>query len=125
MAAEENVISLFDGPALLGDLITEAEATKLKAEHGEITAVKTKRGVAVFRSPSRPEYARYNSLLFDEKTRAKAFEALVCQCVVSPTRQVFESWLEKAPGITQTCLDAVLKLAGVDTEAQTKKYEPT
>lgn len=123
--AEENVISLFDGPVALGDLLTDAEVTKLRGEHGEITAVKTKRGVAAFRSPSRAEYARYNALLFDEKTRAKAFEALVCQCVVLPTRATFEGWLEKAPGITQTCLDAVLKLAGVDTEAQTKKYEPT
>lgn len=118
-------ISLSDEAPLLDELLTDAEASKLKSEHGEFTALRTKKGVAAFRSPSRGEYARYNALLFDEKTRAKAFEALVCQCVVYPTRQVFESWLEKSPGITQTCLDAVLKLAGVDTEAQTKKYEPT
>lgn len=121
----EDTISLSDAPTLLGELLSDAEVAKLKSEHGEITAVKTKRGVAAFRAPLRAEYARYNALLFDEKTRAKAFEALVCQCVVLPSRQTFESWLEKAPGITQTCLDAVLGLAGVDTEAQTKKYEPT
>jgi len=120
----DGTLSLSDEVVGIDELLTEAEAKRLKDEHGEFTAVRTKKGVAVFRSPSRGEYARYNALLFDEKTRAKAFEALVCQCVILPSRPIFESWLEKSPGITQTCLDAVLKLAGVDTEAQTKKYTP-
>lgn len=105
------------------DLLSESEASKLKEQYGEVTAVRTKKGVAVFRAPNRGEYARYNQFLFDEKTRAKAFEFLALTCVVSPSRQTFEAWLDKAPGITQTCLDAVLKLAGVETEAETKKYE--
>ncbi len=122
----EATISLSDDTTpLIDELLTDVESAKLKSEHGEFTAVRTKKGVAAFRSPSRGEYARYNALLFDEKTRAKAFEALVCQCVVLPSRATFEAWLEKSPGITQTCLDAVLKLAGVDTDAQTKKYSPT
>jgi hypothetical protein len=121
----EGTISLSDESApQIDELLTAEEARKLKDSHGEFTAVRTKGGVAAFRSPTRGEYARYNALLLDEKTRAKAFEALVCQCVVSPSRQIFESWLDKSPGITQTCLEAVLKLAGVDTEAQTKKYSP-
>lgn len=120
----EAYLSLSEGTTGLDDLLSEAEASKLKTEHGEITAVQTKKGVAAFRSPTRGEYARYNQYLFDEKTRSKAFESLVLQCVVSPSRQTFEAWLDKSPGITQTCLDAVLKLAGVDTEAQTKKYTP-
>lgn len=121
----DGTISLSDEAVGIDDkLLTDAESAKLQAEHGEFTAIRTKKGVAAFRSPTRGEYARYNALLFDEKTRAKAFEALVCQTVVLPSRQVFESWLDKSPGITQTCLDAVLKLAGVDTEAQTKKYTP-
>jgi hypothetical protein len=106
----------------LDDLLTPEEAQKLTTQYGEVTAVSTKRGVAVFRSPNDPEYGRYNALLFDEKTRANAFKALVKQCVVKPSRETFEEWVSKSPGIVQTCLDAVLKLAGVDSEAQTKKY---
>jgi hypothetical protein len=104
------------------ELLTVDEAQKLAAQHGEVAAVKTKCGVAAFRSPTDAEYGRYNALLFDEKTRANAFKALVKTCVVKPSRETFEGWVAKSPGIVQTCLNAVLELAGVDTDAQTKKY---
>lgn len=97
-------------------------AEKLKTTHGEIVAVSTKQGVAAFRSPTDAEYGRYNAFLFNEKTRASAFKELVKLCVVHPDRATFEGWLAKSPGIVQTCLESVLNLAGVDTEAQTKKY---
>lgn len=121
----EGTLSLSEDSApQVDELLTAEEVRKLKDAHGEFTAIRTKGGVAAFRSPTRSEYGRYNALTLDEKTRAKAFEALVCACVVSPSRQIFESWLDKSPGITLTCLEAVLRLAGVDTEAQTKKYSP-
>jgi hypothetical protein len=85
-------------------------------------AVRTKGGVAVFRSCTRQEYARYNSMIFDEKKRPQAFEALVSTCIVKPDSKTFGSWLDKSPGITETCLNAVLELSGVERDAQTKKY---
>ena len=117
-------ISLSEEPAALDELLTEAEAKALREKHGEIAAVNTKRGVAAFRSPTRAEYARYNSLIFDEKKRPNAFEALVSTCVVKPDAKTFQTWLDSSPGITETCLNIVLELAGVERDAQTKKYSP-
>jgi hypothetical protein len=115
-------LSLDGGPAAIVELLSESERKALEEKHGEVTAVKTKAGVAVFRRFTRGEYALYNKYLFDEKTRPQAFEALVSTCVVQPEASAFQAWLNKYPGITQTCLNAVLELGGVDTEAQTKKY---
>lgn len=121
----EAPISLSDEPTKIDDLLTEAEASKLRAEHGEFTAVRTKVGVAAFRCYTRQEYARYNSLIWDEKKRPQAFEALVSACVIKPDKVTFQAWLDKAPGIVDTCLTAVLELGGVDKDAQTKKFSPT
>jgi len=120
----EGTLSLSDAVVGVEELLTEAEITKLKATHAEFTVVKTAMGPAAFRAPTRAEYGRFNQLLFDEKTRSKATEALVATCVVLPDRKTFESWLDKYPGIPTTCADAVSKLAGVETDAQTKKYTP-
>ena len=117
-------ISLADEPETTDDLLSTAEARDLRAKHNEIVAVKTKCGVAVFRSCTRQEYARYNSMIFDEKKRAQAFEGLVGLCVIKPDSKTFQSWLDRAPGITETCVTAVLELSGVERDAQTKKYSP-
>lgn len=115
-------ISLSDEPEATDDLLSENEARDLRAKHGEVVAVRTKSGVAVFRSCTRQEYARYNSMIFDEKKRAQAFEALVSTCIIKPDAKTFQHWLDKSPGITETCLNAVLELSGVERDAQTKKY---
>lgn len=106
------------------ELLSDSEAQELSKKHGEFAAVKTKAGVAVFRGATRAEYAKYNTALFDEKSRSHAFEVLVTLCVIKPDRQTFQTWLDRYPGITQTCLNAVLEATGVDAEAQTKKYSP-
>ncbi len=123
--ASEQTLTLSDETIAPDELLTDAQVSKLKADHGEFTAVKTVKGVAVFRAPKRAEYSRYKTFLFDEKSRSKAPDALVCWCVVHPPRETFESWLETSPGIIDTCFPAVSALAGVETEAQTKKYSPT
>lgn len=121
----DEILSLSDAPDVGEELITETEARQLREKHGEFTVVKTKCGVVALRCPSRAEYTRYNSLIFDEKKRPQAFEALVTTCIIKPDSKTYLSWLEKAPGITETCLNAVLELAGVEKDAQTKKYSPT
>ena len=115
-------IDLSVEPSAPKAIITPELLEKLKSSHGEIVAVETKRGVAVFRSPNDAEYGRYNALLFDKKTQANAFKALVQLCVVHPTKEVFGEWVAKSPGIVQTCLEHVLQLSGVDTDAQAVKY---
>lgn len=107
-----------------GDLLPAGKAKELQDKYGEIAVVKTVLGPVAFRSCKRAEYERYNSLLFDDKKRPKAFESLVKTCVVYPDANTFESYLDKKPGIVSTCLNAVLELSGVETEAETKKYSP-
>lgn len=103
--------------------IPEEKLKELQEKHGEIAVVPTKRGPCAFRSATRPEYQRYKSQLINEKTRAQSFDILVRQLVVYPSQQDFESYLEKSPGISDTCLPHVLALCGADTEAEAKKYE--
>ena len=104
------------------DLLTGEQRAKLEAEHGEILAVKTRSGVAVFRVFSRQEYQAYNAQLIDEKKRAGAFSALVNTCVVQPSKEEFTRWLDKYPGIVTTCINPLLEFGGFSTEAATKKY---
>ncbi len=104
------------------ELLSEKEREELESKYGELTAVKTKAGVAVFRCFKRAEYARYNKLLFEDKTRPQAFEALVCACVIKPSAEIFQGWLDKYPAITETCLNHVLELGGADKDAAAKKY---
>lgn len=92
-----------------------------KAQHGEVVAVMTAKGPCVFRGPKESEYARYMAALLDQKERANAGKLLVLMCVVFPERNVFSQYISEKPGITVTCANPVLELAGVDTEASVKK----
>ncbi len=97
------------------------DLSAFKAEHGDVVAVDTVKGPAVFRTPKESEYARYMTMLLDAKERASAGKALCLMAVVLPSRQVFGEWIAAKPGIVITCTNAVLELAGVDTEAAVKK----
>jgi hypothetical protein len=108
--------------APLGDLLPKELREKLEAAHGEIVAVETKAGVAAFKVFNAAAYDRYNKMIFDEKQRPMAFRALVLTCCVHPESALFQQWLDKYPGITQTCLAHVLELGGVNAEAEAKKY---
>lgn|ERR1700744_105117 len=103
--------------------LTEEHISALEKEHGEIVVVKTKCGPCAFRVPRRAEYNRYKATLFKEATRSIAPEMLVTMTVVYPSAKDFESYINKAPGIVETCTPAVLELAGVDGEAEVKKSE--
>lgn len=108
--------------APIGDLLGEELRKKLESEHGEIVAVQTKAGVAAFRVFKKAEYDRYNRLFFDEKTRSQSFEVIVKACCVHPDPPTFTAWVDKRPGIVTTCLNHVMDLGGVSTDAESKKY---
>src|SRR3990167_8239033 len=99
------------GPANpMTDILPAETAQALEKKHGEVVAVQTKAGVAAFRVFTGPEYDRYNSAIFDEKKRTSAFKTLLCSCVVLPDPTVFLGWVDRYPGIIQTCLPHVLEL---------------
>lgn len=92
-----------------------------KGQPQEVIAVMTLVGPVAFRGPTSVEYARYQSVLFDQKERPKAGEILCRMCVVIPDRETFGVMITKKPGIVSTCVNPILELAGVDTEAAVKK----
>lgn len=94
---------------------------ELEEKHGEVTTVETVLGLAVFRSPTRGEYRRFRSSIHDARKRADAGEILVRDCVVHPSLEEFDRWLDKKPGIAEVCSDPVLELAGITDEADAGK----
>lgn len=104
------------------DLLPKEVRAKLESEHGEIVAVQTKAGVAAFRVFRGGDYDLFNKRILDDKQRGSAAKPLVLSCVVYPDPQTFLAWCDKYPGIVTTCLNPVLELGGVNSEAETKKY---
>jgi hypothetical protein len=103
--------------------LTDEQVAELEKANGEIVVVKTKVGPCAFRVPRKKEYDRYKATLFKDATRSMAPEMLVKMTVVYPSAQDFESLVDKAPGIVETCIGPVLELAGVNAEAEVKKSE--
>lgn len=102
-----------------GDAAFQKKLAALKAEHGECTKVETKAGTCIFKKPSRPIWMQFQSRLIAEKTRADATTMLARACVVYPSRDEFEQYLENYPAIVGSCASAVIELAGGgDAEVQ-------
>lgn len=105
------------------DRIPEEKLAELRAKHSDVVVVDTKFGDCVFRSPNRSEYERWQSILFKESSRSKASVVLCTMTLVYPDAATFNAYADKAPGIFTTCASPILELAGVDGEAEVKKYE--
>ncbi len=118
-ASKSNVVPI-DASVTL-DLIDPKVRAELEAAHGPVIAVKTVGGVFAFRIARRQEYDRYNALLFNEKTRPKAGEALCMMCIVWPNQVAFNSAVDRFPGIITTCVNPLLEHCGLDTEAAVGK----
>lgn len=101
--------------------ISDDVKSALTEKYGEVVFVDTKGGPCAFRACTRAEHDRYQSLLFDKKTQAKAGETLVLATVVYPDRQTFQAICEKAPFTTSTCFQAVAELSGMVLEPEVKK----
>lgn len=82
------------------------------AKHPEIAVVRTAKGPAIFRRPTRVEYKRHLAMIFDEKKRADAAEFLAMATCVHPPREVFLAWVEEKPGIPLAVADVLSELAG-------------
>lgn len=94
----------------------------LETAHGEIVVCNTKAGVAAFRVPKGPEYERFlGGLLGDQKdAKVKAGKILAVACCVFPERPVFQSWVERYPGIPSACTKPLNKLMGGELAARGK-----
>jgi hypothetical protein len=83
--------------------------------------VATKAGQAYFRKPNRGQYQKFMSMLFDDKRRAEANLFLARACVVHPSLEVFETYIDSYPFSVNQCATAIMSLAGGD-ETETKNF---
>ncbi len=97
------------------EVLPQATLDALAKEHGrDVVAVQTKAGPAAFRVFKRPEYARFNGMLGDDKTKAAALEYIVRATVVYPSGPDFDAMIDRYPGIIASCANEVLVLGGVE-----------
>jgi hypothetical protein len=105
-----------DEDTLTVEVLPQAQLDTLAKEHGDVVAVQTKAGPAVFRVFKRQEYQRFNSMLTDDKKKHMALEYIVQACVVYPAHAEFDAMVARRPGIVASCANAVLEHGGVDGE---------
>lgn len=95
---------------------TPAEIEALKARHGDMRRVKTKRGDVIVRGPDQGEWRRFRAESGDAKKKAQSVETLVRACVVHPPAPEFAALLERAPALVETLAESVLELAGLEED---------
>ena len=106
------------------DTLTADEIAKLKAQNGpELTAVYARKGVIVFRKPTRVEYD-----LWSDKARINAADSAACRqlaqsCVVSPcTYDDLMLVIDDQPALLQNEISsAITAMAGLADKFEVKK----
>lgn len=101
----------------MADLTKEA-IEALKAVHGDLRKVNTKRGTFIVRGATTGEWRRFRSESAQDRTKANATETLVRACVVHPDAAGFSAAVDKAPGLIETLGEHVVQLSGAETDAQ-------
>jgi hypothetical protein len=103
-------------------MISDEEFKKLKeANPRGVVQVETALGTAVFKCPDAGQWKHHIRMASDTKTAPDAIEWLARACVVHPSRDIFDRWIDEKPGIAATVLKHIHKLAGVDQEAEAKE----
>lgn len=103
------------------------ELETIAAPHGgvdNVRAVETARGTAVFRKPTRGEVNRAAQKgAFDPKMRDNlaAGEQLARACIIHPSKETFDAWIEDKPATPIVCLGPILELAGLQAQEDAGK----
>lgn len=94
---------------------------ELKAKHGDVALLTAKSGEeVVVRVPTGAEWDYF--LDQREKIAARALKGLLLAVVVHPTAEEARALIGKKPGLAQVFGARVIELAGMEDEAQVKKY---
>jgi hypothetical protein len=103
--------------------VTDQEFDELKLKHApkRIARITLSTGDAVFKQPPKADYKRFQKMLHDEQQRPDAAEFLARACVIHPSAEVFDAWLDDQPGIVSRCGDLCAELAGVQVHAEVKR----
>lgn len=68
-----------------------------------------------FRAPTSAEFQLFKSRSVDKATQGKASEMLIKQCLLHPTREKLDAFLEMWPGIPESdgCQKAIREMTGM------------
>jgi hypothetical protein len=104
--------------------ITEALLAELKAKHPDkelhLLESPQEEVEIVVHKPSEPEWRRFRTIVTDEDQRAGALRQLLVMHVVYPKDEIL-AILAKHPGLAETFGNKVVKIAGVDPAATSRK----
>ncbi len=97
---------------------TKKKLESLKAEHGQIAAVKLGNTTYHFRKPSMPEYQRVSDKMSGKGSNIAALKELVYHCSVG---EDCESAIASLPAAIQSIGMALLEMAGSEVEVTISK----
>lgn len=94
----------------------------IKAEHpGHKLRQLSACGVTVIiRSPTEPEWERFQRDSLEPARRSKAMERLVRDCCVFPEKKSVDEFLARLPGLSITFGDQIAELGGITRDVEKK-----
>jgi hypothetical protein len=107
--------------------ISQEQIDKLKAAHAgaelhQVTAGSGEREASVVvKVPTRERWNRFKAQVADQNRKALAFEALVVDCVVHPSKAELGAMLEARPGLSEAFGGKITELAGLEETVTAKK----
>jgi len=96
----------------------EFQAIKAKRS-GDALLVRTVAGDVIFRCPERDAFREMMRDLGGEN-KSEALERMIRGSVIDPDPETLDAWIERRPGIVDTCADPLLTFAGLDNAPPSK-----
>ncbi len=85
---------------------------ELKAQHGEVHVLGGSGELVVVKPPTRAAWKRFKTWLSDDRRKADAFEALLVDCIVFPSRDEVDKMLDRKPALAEAFGNKLFELAG-------------
>ncbi len=110
-------------------MMSDEEYTNLAAQHGgedKVRRVDTEFGTVVVRKPNRAETRRAVSLGLLDQTFTKTLDAvdpLLRSCVVAPSRQTLDTWIEDRPLLPLAFAGVFIEMVSGTAKEEQKKLQ--
>lgn len=95
----------------------------LKKQHGvtRIHVFTSDTGETVYlRTPTVGNWRRFRSQMTNPAKRDEAGEVLLRGCLLSPSKEVFDGWLEERPGLLDTFASELAEVSGLSKDVEKK-----
>lgn len=106
----------------MSEVISQETIDAIKAEHpGHKLRQLSACGVTtIVRSPTEPEWERFQRDSLEPARRSKAMERLVRDCCVYPDKKGVDEFLARLPGLSITFGDQIAELGGITRDVEKK-----